>query len=65
MMNGAAASVVKVTREPSKGGRPARITEAMKNQIVTLYNDGKTGREIAEIVGVSTASVYRIIKQRR
>lgn len=56
---------VKVTREPSKGGRPARIDDEMKNRIVILYNDGKTGKEIAEIVGVSKASVYRILKERR
>lgn len=56
---------VKVTREPSKGGRPARIDDEMKNRIVILYNDGKKGKEIAETVGVSKASVYRILKERR
>ena len=56
---------VKVTREPSKGGRPARIDDEMKNRIVILYNDGKNGKEIAETVGVSKASVYRILKERR
>jgi len=56
---------VKVTREPSKGGRPAKIDDEMKNRIVTLYNDGKNGKEIAETVGVSKASVYRILKERR
>lgn len=56
---------VKVTREPSKGGRPAKIDDDMKNRIVILYNDGKNGKEIAETVGVSKASVYRILKERR
>lgn len=56
---------IKVTRAPSRGGRPARIDEEMKNRIVTLYNGGKNGKEIAETVHVSKASVYRILKERR
>ncbi len=55
----------KVTREPSKGGRPKKISEDMKNQIVRLYNAGGSGQEIADAVGVSKASVYRILKERR
>lgn len=56
---------VKVTREPSKGGRPAKISEDTKNRIVKLYNNGMSGREIADAVKVSRASVYRILAERR
>lgn len=56
---------VMVNREPSRGGRPAKIDEEMKNKIVVLYNSGMNGKEIAEAIKVSRASVYRILKERR
>ncbi len=55
----------RVTRQPSKGGRPAKIGEDMKNRIVKLYNNGLNGKEIAAAVGISRASVYRILAERR
>lgn len=59
------AVTVKVNREPAKGGRPAKIDDEMKNKIVVLYNSGMNGKDIAEAVKVSRASVYRILKERR
>jgi hypothetical protein len=45
------------------GGRKrARITDEMKEQVKTLAEEGKTGAEIAEAVGISLPSVANIKK---
>lgn len=42
--------------------RRARITDEMKQQVKTLAEEGKTGAEIAEAVGISMPSVANIKK---
>lgn len=46
-------------------GRP-RISIETKNLVVTLYNEDKLScAEIARSCGISKASVFRIIRERR
>lgn len=45
-----------------RGRKRARITEEMKEQVKKLVEEGKTGTEIAEAVGISIPSVANIKK---
>lgn len=39
-----------------------RLSEEVRQRIISLYNGGKLQREIVEETGVSKVSVYRILK---
>ena len=49
----------------SKGGRISKFTEEMKDDIVQLFNDGKTQREIAQMYDVSLSTIQKILRERR
>lgn len=55
----------KVIRQRKPTGRP-RINELTRDLVVRLYNeDTMTCKEIAKSVGISEASVFRIVNERR
>jgi transposase-like protein len=39
------------------GKTTEKITDAMKIQLITLYNEGKMDSEIAKIVGIKRATI--------
>ena len=43
-------------------GRPRAVAEEQYEQIKSLYNDGMTYQEISNKIGVSIATISRIIK---
>lgn len=49
---------------PDEGGKRTRttITEEMRQQVIALAKEGKTGAEIADAVGISLPSVANIKK---
>lgn len=57
--------MVEVVRRRKPTGRP-RINELTRDLVVRLYNeDTMTCKEIAKSVGISEASVFRIVNERR
>lgn len=57
--------MVEVIRRRKPTGRP-RINELTRDLVVRLYNeDTMTCKEIAKSVGISEASVFRIVNERR
>ena len=56
--------MVHVTRE-AKVGRPARITEDVKDAMVIAYNGGARTADIAKQYQVSVQTVRKILRQRR
>lgn len=57
--------MVEVVRRRKPTGRP-RINELTRDLVVRLYNeDTMTCKEIAQSVGISEASVFRIVNERR
>ena len=57
------AGLAKARREGRIGGRPRRITS--HKRILQLDSQGMTMREIGEEVGISAASVHRILRSHR
>ena len=45
-------------------GRPSKINEVQKDQMVVHYNTGKPVTDIAKMFGVNRATVYRVVKER-
>lgn len=57
--------MTEVIRKRKPTGRP-RINELTRDLVVRLYNeDTMTCKEIAKSVGISEASVFRIVNERR
>lgn len=57
--------MVEVVRRRKPTGRP-RINDLTRDLVVRLYNeDTMTCKEIAKSVGISEASVFRIVNERR
>lgn len=44
-------------------GRPKTIKEDIIDKVIQMHNDGKQGKDIAVELGVSAASVTRILKE--
>lgn len=43
---------------------PKRITELQKKAVILLYFDGKmTGQEIADVIGISPFTIYKLIRE--
>ena len=40
-----------------------RITQEIKDNIIKLFNENKTNKEILEQIKISKSSLYRIIKE--
>lgn len=58
-----AASAPKVAKAPKAGkGKRAKITDDVKAQVKALAEAGKTGQEIAKVLGISQPSVQNIKK---
>lgn len=55
---------VKVTRTV-RSGRPSKLTEEQKNNLVTQYNEGMNVPELATMFKVSEPTVRKILKERR
>lgn len=55
---------VKVTRTV-RSGRPSKLTEEQKNNLVTQYNEGINVPELATMFKVSEPTVRKILKERR
>ena len=45
-------------------GRPSKLNECDKDQIVIKYNAGRPVTEIAKSFGINRGTVYRIVKER-
>jgi len=57
-------AVVSPTRsEPRKRKRRRRVGKRLERKILRLYKKGKSPKEIAEELGISTSTVYRKIKK--
>ena len=57
--------VTEIIRKRKPTGRP-RINDLTRDLVVRLYNeDTMTCKEIAKSVGISEASVFRIVNERR
>lgn len=52
-----------VKAKKGKTGKRARITPEVKDQVKALVADGKTGAEIAKVLGISLPSVQNIKKE--
>lgn len=60
---GKAEKAPKVAKAPKAGkGKRAKITDEVKAQVKTLAEEGKTGQEIAKLLGISAPSVQNIKK---
>ena len=57
------AGLARARKEGRVGGRPRLIVD--RNRVFALDEAGMTMREVAEELGISPASVYRILKARR
>lgn len=45
-------------------GRPSKLNECDKDQIVIKYNAGRPVTEIAKSFGINRGTVYRVVKER-
>ena len=53
----------KVAKAPKAGkGKRAKITDEVKAQVKALAEEGKTGQEIAKLLGISAPSVQNVKK---
>ena len=46
-------------------GRPSKLIESEKDEIVILFNEGMTQKEIANRYGVSLSTVQSVLRNRR
>ena len=56
--------MIQVTRE-AKVGRPIKVTEDIKDEMVTAYNGGASTASIAELFDVSVQTVRKVLRERR
>ena len=47
-----------------KAGRPSKVNDCTKDQIVVKYNAVRPVTEIAKSFGISRNTVYRVVKER-
>ena len=55
------APTTSTTREAPKKSR-RKITQQVRDEVAKLFDEGKTGKQIAEAVGISAPSVHNIKK---
>ena len=54
--------IAKAKAEGRTGGRPAMVTNAVRDQMRALHGDGKSIRKIAAEVGFSKATVHKVLR---
>ena len=47
------------------GGRPSKLSEKQKTEIIRLYQEGRQVQEIADLFGVSRPTIYRVVEATR
>lgn len=52
-------------KEPKKRKTRTTITDQMREDVLKWYNGGYSVKEVASLIGISSASVFRIINEKK